>query len=286
MTTTRRAATALWVALALPPLAPVFAQTAPVPPPLQATTFDKIFDFDRALGDRVKLKVLLVHDPASGREAAAALQQAFNAAAIAAEPVPLAAAAGRLQPGVVAYLLPGTATSELLGAAAAAKVLTIAGDAALAEQGKASVGLAMRGDKPEIVVNLDRVEQEGHDFSAQLLKFARVVRGGAVISAGVPGPPPSAPPGGPEGPAPVLIGLDRPEYPTLARRLHVEGDVVMRLSVDAAGKVTGVELVKGLGKGGIDDAAMAAARTARFHPAVRNGTPVASRFLLVIPFRL
>jgi periplasmic protein TonB len=60
----------------------------------------------------------------------------------------------------------------------------------------------------------------------------------------------------------------------------------MRLSVDATGKVTAVELVSGIGRGGIDEAAMAAARTARFRPAVRNGTPVASRYLLVIPFRL
>jgi TonB family protein len=286
VSTPRRAAAALFAALALLAALPVRAQTSPVPPTVQATTFDKIFDFDRALGDRVKLKVLLVHDAASGRDAAIALQQAFGAAAIAAEAVPLSAAAGRLQPGVVAYLLPGTATPELLNAVAMAKVLTISGDAALAEQGKASVGLAMRGDKPEIVVNLDRVTQEGHDFSAQLLKFARVVRGGATISAGVPGPPPSAPPGGAEGPAPVLVGLDRPEYPTLARRMRLEGDVVMRLSVDEAGKVTAVELVKGLGKGGIDEAALAAARTARFRPATRNGSPVASRFLLVIPFRL
>ncbi|HXT51020.1 MAG TPA: TonB family protein [Thermoanaerobaculia bacterium] len=261
-----RAAIAL---VALLYAAPALGQTSPVPPPLQATTFDKIFDFDRALGDRLKLKVLVVHDE-GGRDAATALQQAFSAAAISAEPVALAAAAGRLQPGVVVYLLPGTATPELLRSAAAARVLTIAGDAALAEQGKASVGLALKGDKAEIVVNLDRVALEGHDFSAQLLKFARVVRAGPAA----------------EGPAPVLVGLTKPEYPAVARRLRVEGDVTMRLSVDATGKVTDVELVSGLGRGGIDEVAMAAARTARFRPAMRNGTPVASRYLLVIPFRL
>ena len=258
-------------------------QTAQVPPPLQATTFDKIFDFDRVLGDRVKLRVWLVHDAAGGgRDAAVALQGAFAAVAIAAEPVALPAAAARFESGTVAYLLPGTATPDLLAAAASAHVLTIAGDASLAEQGKASVGLALRGDKAEIVVNLDRVAQEGHDFSAQLLKFARVVRGGAVVAAGSPG----APSGGVEGPAPVLVGLTKPEYPAVARRLRVQGDVVMRLSVDAGGKVTDVELVKGLGRGGIDEAAVAAARTARFKPALRNGAPVASRYLLVIPFRL
>ncbi|HET9767065.1 MAG TPA: TonB family protein [Thermoanaerobaculia bacterium] len=278
-----RAATAL-AALLL--AAPALAQTSPVPPALQATTFDKIFDFDRALGDRVTLKVLLVHDGAGGgRDAAVALQGAFTAAAIAAEPVALPAAAARFRSGTVAYLLPGAATPELLEAAASAKVLTICGDAALAEQGKASVGLALRGDKAEIVVNLDRVAQEGHDFSAQLLKFARVVRGGAVASAGSPGGP-GSPGGAAEGPAPVLVSLTKPEYPAVARRLRLEGDVVMRLSVDASGKVTDVELVKGLGRAGVDEAAMAAARTARFKPAIRNGSPVPSRYLLVIPFRL
>jgi TonB family protein len=291
MSTPLRAAAALAALLCAASVCVVaaLAQTAPVPPALQATTFDKIFDFDRALGDRAKLKVWLVHDSAGGgRDAAVALQGAFSAAAIAAEPVALPAAAARFQGGTVAYLLPGAATPELLEAAAAAKVLTISGDAALAVQGKVSVGLALRGDKAEIVVNLDRVAQEGHDFSAQLLKFARVVRGGAGVSAGSPGGPgsPGSPGGAAEGPAPVLVSLTKPEYPAVARRLRLEGDVVMRLSVDASGKVTDVELVKGLGRGDVDEAAMAAARTARFKPAIRNGSPVPSRYLLVIPFRL
>ena len=252
-----------------------------VPPPLQAATFDKIFDFDRALADRVQLKVLLIHD-AGGRDAAAAMQQAFAGAAIASEPVPVAAAAGRLQSGNVAYLFPSTATPELLTAAAAAKVLTIAGDAALAEQGKASVGLAMRGDKAEIVVNLDRVGQEGHDFSAQLLKFARVLRGGVQVSAGAGGTLPSPSDETP----PVLVGLNRPAYPAVAVRLRIEGEVSMRLAVDASGKVTKVDLIKGVGRGGIDEAAIAAAKGARFKPATKNGAPVAGTYLLVMPFRL
>lgn len=264
------------MAAALLVVLPVCAQ-APVPPPLQASTFDKIFDFDRALVDRVKLKVLLVHDGA-GRDAAVALQQAFAAAAIAAEPVPLQGAAARFGEGTVVYLWPATATPELLKAAAAARVLTIAGDATLAEQGKVSVGLAMRGDKADIVVNLYRVGQEGHDFSAQLLKFARVLRGGVLVSAGGGG--------GSEDPVPVLVGLTKPNYPPVAQRLRLEGDVVMRLSVDATGKVTDVVLVKGLGRGGIDEVAMAAAKGARFKPATKNGVAVPSTYLLVIPFRL
>lgn len=285
MTARRRSCTSAFLA-ALILVGPARAQPGPaVPPPLQAITFDKIFSFDRALGDRTKLRVLLVynHDPeAGGKEAALALQKAFAAATIAAEPVLLSAAADKLQPGTVLYFLAGTATPDLLKAAAAAKVLTIAGESALAEQGKVSVGLALRGDKAEIVVNLDRVAQEGHDFSAQLLKFARVVRGGAVVSAG------SASPAGQgaETPAPVLVGFTKPEYPALARRFGVQGDVVLRLAVDVSGKVTGVELMKGLGRGGLDEAAMSAARSARFRPASRNGQAVPSSYVLIVPFRL
>lgn len=247
----------------------------PVPPALQAATFEKIFAFDRTLGDRARLKVLLVygHDPeADGKETAEILQRAFLAASIAAEPVPLVNAVGRLQPGVVVYLLAGAATPELLKAAAGAHVLTIAGEAGLVEQGKASVGLGARGEKAEIVVNLDRVAQEGHDFSAQLLKFARLVHGGADTGATTA--------------APVLVALSKPAYPELARRLRLEGDVVMRLSVDENGKVTAVELVRGLGRGGVDEAALAAARLARFRPATRNGVAVQGTYLLTMPFRL
>jgi TonB family protein len=264
------------------------AQTsAPVPPALQAATFAKIFTFDRALGDRARLAVMLVHpSEGSGENAAAALQQAFAAVAIDAKPATHAEAARRLQApaaGLVVYLLPGVATPELLGAAAAARALTIAGEAALAEQGKVSVGLSQRGDKADIVVNLDRMALEGHDFSAQLLKFARVVRGGTA------GPgTASAAAGGAAGPplAPVLIGLTKPEYPTQALRFRLEGEVVMRLSVDESGKVTAVELIKGVGRGGLDEAALAAARSARFRPPKRNGTPVASTYVLTMPFRL
>ena len=55
------AAAALLAAVALP--VPAAAQTSPVPPPLQATTFDKIFDFDRALGDRGIQAVHLNRNP-------------------------------------------------------------------------------------------------------------------------------------------------------------------------------------------------------------------------------
>jgi TonB family protein len=265
-----------------------------VAPAIQAATFDKIFDFDRALSDRVKLKVLVVFDPAVAgqKDAAAALQKAFTGASIGSEPVPVATAAAKLAPGSVLYLMPGTNNDNLLKAAAGAKTLTIAGEAAPAEQGKVSVGLAPRGDKAEIVVNVDRVAVEGHDFSAQLLNFARVIRGsgGAATASKTPEPAPAPVAGGSGGgdnsTPPILVKLNKPEYPELARKMRVEGEVVMRLSVDDSGKVVNVELMKGVGRGNLDEVAMNAARAARFRPATHGGAAVAGTYVLTIPFRL
>lgn len=277
--TTRRRPLIFSLLAALLGAAIAHAQAA-APPAVQATTFAKILSFDRAL-DKSKMRILLVHDLSTGKDQAAVLQQAFAAAGLNAEAVPVGNARGRLEPGVVAYLLPGTASSLLLDSAAAAHVLTIAGDPSLAEQGKVSVGLGMRGDKPDIVVNLGRVAIEGHDFAAQLLSFARVIRSadsGAAEATASTTPETTQPP--------VLVGLTKPEYPAMARKMQVQGDVVMRLSVDASGKVTNVELVKPIGRAGLDEVAMAAAKGARFKPATRNGTAVPGTYLLTMPFRL
>ena len=217
--------------------------------------------------------MLLVYD-AAGKDAAGALQAAFAGIGVTAEPVPAPNARSRFEAGGVAYLLPGTATAPLLEGAAAAHTLTVAGDATLAEAGKVSVGLGMRGDKPEIVVNLERVQSEGHDFAAQLLSFARVIRpsgsasGTALLQ------------------APVLVALAKPDYPVLARKMQVQGDVVMRLLIDENGKVTSVEVIKAIGRGGLDEAAVSAAKNARFRPATRDGAPVAGSYVLTMPFRL
>ncbi|HEV8630139.1 MAG TPA: TonB family protein [Thermoanaerobaculia bacterium] len=286
MRSLRSTAAALGLVAALPAIAaPARAQ---VPAAQQATTFDKIFGFDRALADRSKLRVLLVFDPgtAGSKDAAAPLQRAFGAAGMTAESVAVGAAAAKLRPGVVAYLLPGATSADFLKAAAAAHVLTVAGDTALAEQGRASVGLAQRGDKTDIVVNLDRLAAEGHDFAAQLLNFARVVRSGGAAAAATGAGGGAAAPAAEEAAKPVLVSITKPDYPSLGRRFKIQGDVVMRLSVDESGRVTHVELVKGLGKGGLDEAAMGAAQKARFRPASRNGVAVASTYVLVMPFRL
>jgi TonB family protein len=61
-----------------------------------------------------------------------------------------------------------------------------------------------------------------------------------------------------------------PVYTEEARRLHVEGDVVVQVVFSATGEIRIVKVVKGLGHG-LDEAAVAATRQIRFTPARRDG---------------
>jgi TonB family protein len=71
--------------------------------------------------------------------------------------------------------------------------------------------------------------------------------------------------------APVAIqSKPAPVYTEEARRLHVEGDVVVQVVFSATGEIRIVGVVKGLGHG-LDEAAVAATRQIRFTPAQRDG---------------
>jgi protein TonB len=73
---------------------------------------------------------------------------------------------------------------------------------------------------------------------------------------------------------PKLVSHPSPAYTEDARNAGVTGKVRVEIAVDEHGAVTGVRLLQGLGHG-LDEAALAAARGARFEPAVRCGKPAA-----------
>lgn len=73
-----------------------------------------------------------------------------------------------------------------------------------------------------------------------------------------------------------------PEYPATARRMGVEGKVVVRLVVDAAGKPRECTVHEADPPGYFEDAALAAARRTRFIPGKVRGRPVNTAVL--IPF--
>jgi protein TonB len=83
-------------------------------------------------------------------------------------------------------------------------------------------------------------------------------------------------------PAAVLSRVE-PVYPDLARRAGIDGTVELEVSIDAAGKVADVEVVRGLPLG-MSDAAADAVRRWTFRPARTAAGPMASRKTIRIHF--
>jgi len=76
-----------------------------------------------------------------------------------------------------------------------------------------------------------------------------------------------------------------PAYTNEARRLKMEGDVVLEVVFLASGQMQVTRVVSGLGHG-LDEAAIQAAKQIRFRPAKRNGQPVDFSAHVRIEFRL
>jgi protein TonB len=86
---------------------------------------------------------------------------------------------------------------------------------------------------------------------------------------------------------PKLLRFDPPDYPPVARRRNVQGTVILSVHVSPRGEVTAVRFVRRVREDvGINEAAEAAARRARFTPATRGGVPVGAWYTLTIPFQL
>ncbi len=93
----------------------------------------------------------------------------------------------------------------------------------------------------------------------------------------------------PPAPAPTqpveILSKPLPSYTDEARKLGVEGEVVLSVVFQADGTLRVVGVVKSLGHG-LDQAAVQAASQIRFRPAERRGQPVNSPATLHIEFRL
>jgi TonB family protein len=85
-------------------------------------------------------------------------------------------------------------------------------------------------------------------------------------------------------PAAVATRVE-PSYPDLARRAGVEGTVELEVAIDAGGKVSEVEVLRGLPMG-LSDAAVDAVRRWTWKPARSPQGPVASRRTVRIRFML
>jgi TonB family protein len=84
---------------------------------------------------------------------------------------------------------------------------------------------------------------------------------------------------------PKPISVPQPGYTPDAQAAAIEGKVRVQITVDETGKVVDVKLLQGLGHG-LDEAALLAARSATFEPALHCGKPTRATFTLGMRFKL
>lgn len=97
----------------------------------------------------------------------------------------------------------------------------------------------------------------------------------------------------PTGPITIHGGVERPqrvhyvapEYTETARRIRLEGPVILQTIIDVDGNVLEVKVLKGMSFG-LTESAVAAVQQWRFEPATLNGQPVAVYYNLTVNFAL
>lgn len=163
--------TTFWVAVTL--TAGSAAAEERLAPQVQAAMFKKVLPYERDLeGATIKVLVVSVDDTAEAEGIAAA----FSSAGLAATRAKVSALPPSLGSGSVVYVMPGALSPALKEFCARLAVLSISGEPAYVRTADVSIGLAKKADgKPEILVNLTRLKEEGRALSSRLLALATVV---------------------------------------------------------------------------------------------------------------
>jgi hypothetical protein len=167
------------------------AEEITMPIALQVDLLDRVVRFERnfiSRADEPALVVVVQMDdtPASERAAAQADAAIEQAATLGGRPASVIihtfSSAQALQTAArsaaILYVMPGFSRQELLEIAstfAGSSVLTVTASSAAVESGLA-LGFELESSKPRIVVNLPQARAQRLDFSAQLLRLARVVQ--------------------------------------------------------------------------------------------------------------
>lgn len=169
------------------------AQEMVVPTQLQASLFAKILTFDRNLkaraGKELRIGVLYQKKVRSSLEAQEEFVQAMcgdpgrridglalTCVAIEWTSAPEVEAALVREDIRVLYVAPlrAVAIEEIVAISRARKITTLTGVPEFVEKGIA-LGIALRAERPLILVHLVAARAEGADFNSQLLKLARVL---------------------------------------------------------------------------------------------------------------
>lgn len=82
-----------------------------------------------------------------------------------------------------------------------------------------------------------------------------------------------------------VLSKPNPAYTEEARKMKIEGEVLLEVVFESGGKVKVNRVIRGLGHG-LDEAAIHAAESIHFRPAMRDGQPADSTAVLHIVFQL
>jgi protein TonB len=120
---------------------------------------------------------------------------------------------------------------------------------------------------------------------------AAPVAGGTPAGSNRPNTPASSGPVSGSGEEPARFDADylmnpKPPYPLTARRMREEGKVLLRVLVTPEGTAGSLEIRTSSGSARLDESALRTVRQWRFIPARRGNTPVQSRVLVPIVFKL
>jgi protein TonB len=87
----------------------------------------------------------------------------------------------------------------------------------------------------------------------------------------------------------VLVPSSRvlPRYPAIARRARIQATVVLRIVIDADGRVGAIEVLRSPDpRWGFDLEAIEAVKQWRYRPAVLHGAPVPAYARVIVEFTL
>lgn len=76
------------------------------------------------------------------------------------------------------------------------------------------------------------------------------------------------------------------KYPRFARRSNIEGKVLLSFYVDAAGNISDIEVVRGIGGGCDEEAIRVLKNSPQWNPGLQRGVPVKSPMSIFIYFKL
>ncbi len=153
-------------------LYPKTSEGSVVPLELQVALFKKIIMYDHTLQNiaPADLRLLVLN---GGQDVVRAFAKVGFTATVVTEPE----LQGVMTSAHVIYLASASGAESARRLCGAYKVLSLGAEADLAVSADAAIAIGVRADgKPEIVVNLKRLQADGHSLPAGLLSLARVIR--------------------------------------------------------------------------------------------------------------